>query len=325
MKYLYVLTSDSSDYYMEQAMLSIVSLRNKMPNALVTLLVDTSTEANLIGKRSGICSLVDELVSVKIDDRFNKKARSRWLKTSMRQHIKGNFLYVDGDTIITEELSALSEMNIDLGAILDKHSYLSDIKKYSLGYRWLENVYKRLEFVSINSDTHFNGGVLLCRDCDLGHKFFEEWHRLWLLCFEKGILTDQQSFNEANYNLGNIIIELAGKWNCQIIAYGGVKNLHDAKIIHYFSSASDKNPYIFSNQEIYKKIRDIGFIDREISDMLAFSKSLFTPDTRLQTKDSFTKSTIYFVAKYIYHSKIGIVLESIFCLFMRKKGNILFK
>jgi hypothetical protein len=41
----------------------------------------------MIGKRKEILSHVNELKIITIDGHFNKKARSRWLKTSMRQHL----------------------------------------------------------------------------------------------------------------------------------------------------------------------------------------------------------------------------------------------
>jgi lipopolysaccharide biosynthesis glycosyltransferase len=159
MKYLYVLASDDSDYYFEQALLSITSLRMRMSVAFVSLLVDDITEAGLTGKRKEIIELVDELKSIKIDERFDKKARSRWLKTSMREHITGDFLYIDCDTVIAEDLSSIDNIDADIGAVLDGHMTLSDSAVFRSKFlQDKKNENTKLGFVSVfNSNVFFIG------------------------------------------------------------------------------------------------------------------------------------------------------------------------
>jgi len=315
MKYLYVLTSDNSDCYLEQALLSMTSLRLWTPEAFISLLTDNITEATLIEKRSEIRNCVNELISVEIDDCFDKKARSRWLKTSMRHHIKGDFLYIDCDTIIVEDLSPLNNSGgiSNLGAIFDLHKCLSDAKKYPTSFSKTKRKLEKLEFTPIeNLSAYFNSGVLLCKDCSTVHIFFKEWHKLWLFCYQKGVATDQQSLNQANYNLGNLITELDGKWNYQIKAHGGLKFLHAAKIIHYYKSG-DKT-YLLANPNIFKKIKETGLINQELKSMLAEPKSLFSDDAKIVCESNediaFRKSKIYKIAKHIYHSKfVKIVIN----------------
>ena len=320
MKYLYILTSDDSDFYLEQAMLSMYSLRLQMPNAFISLLVDETTEIGLKGKRSEIINFTNELISINIDHRYNKKACSRWLKTSMRQHLTGDFLYIDGDTIITDDLSELDTMDINLGAVLNEHTKLSSLSKYNPAYfKKMQDLDKRLSFVStIKSDTYFNGGLLLCKDCTIGHNFFKEWHELWLYCFEQGIITDQQSYNQSNYILGNIITELDGKWNCQFLSDGGIRYFHDAKIIHYFTAMQGDNPYLLANHNIIEHIKKTGVINQELKNMLANPKSLFTLNSRLRTADKFNSSAIYAASKRVFNSKFGYIIESIFSFIQRK-------
>jgi lipopolysaccharide biosynthesis glycosyltransferase len=323
MKYLYVLISDASDYYLEQALLSITSLRLQMPNSFVSLLIDDTTDANLTGKRNEIRGMVNELISVKIDEHFNKKARSRWLKTSMRQHIAGDFLYIDCDTIITDDLSVLDAIDVNMGAILDENIDLSGWAQYNPSHlRKTRDIDIKLGFVSsINSNTYFNSGVLLCRDCTTGHDFFREWHRLWLYCFERGVLTDQHSFNQANYVLGNVIAQLENKWNCQILTNGAIKYLHDAKIIHYFATQPGEKSYLPANRSMAEKIKEAGAVDQELKNLLASPKGLFAPNARLILMDKPTRefydSAIYAAAKRIFHSKFGAGFEVGF-LWIRK-------
>ena len=320
MKYVYVLTSDDSDFYLEQTLLSITSLRLYMPDAFVILLVDDTTEANLTGKRSEILKHITELKSVTIDKSFNKKARSRWLKTSLRRHIEGDFLYIDNDTIISEDLYLIENINIDIGAVLDEHSYFSEYEKYRpVRLRNVKSIFKKCKFdSSFDFKIFFNGGIFLCRDCKTGYDFFDEWHKLWLHCFNNGVLTDQQSLNQANFNLGNVIKELDGIWNCQLMHDGALKYLHDAKIIHYFATHVHEKYFLLANKEYTEKIRETGFVDQKTKNMLKNPKAQFAPNTRIMLIDKslreFYDSAIFGAAKRIYYTKLGAVIEFFFSI-----------
>ncbi|MCL1932148.1 MAG: hypothetical protein FWF55_10070 [Treponema sp.] len=320
MKYLYVLASDDSDYYLEQTLLSITSLRLYMPDAFVTLLVDDVTEANLTGKRAEILKLITELKSVKIDGRFSKKARSRWLKTSMRQIIEGDFLYIDGDTIIAEDLCAINTLNVELGAVPDNHIHLPEYVEYQPArLKQMMKRYKKLGFIScFDLDMHFNGGIFFCRDCKTAHNFFEEWHRLWLHCFELGNLTDQQSLNQSNFILGDVIKELDGIWNCQLMYDGALKYFHDAKIIHYFATHVHKKFFLLANREYTERIKETGIVDQETKDMLKNPKSHIASNTRIMLVDKslreFYDSAICGAAKRIYYTKLGSAIEFVFSI-----------
>jgi len=279
-KYVYILVSDETDYYLEEALISLTSLRMHIPTGSVSLLIDSITEKNLTGKRKNIFGLVNEVKVADIEPRFNKKARSRWLKTSMRRYITGNFLYIDCDTVICENLSDIEDLGCDLGAVLNGHILQNgaEVKKNQAN----DNKIVGFDVSSINK--YFNGGVILCRDIPKCHEFFDEWHKLWLYCFERGILIDQASFNKVNFNLGNIITEMDGKWNCQING-GGIAFLVNAKIIHYLTSlARKKNPYLLSDFDLLQKVKESGVIDDKLKEYLLHPKTIFSLNTRLETR-----------------------------------------
>ena len=64
-KIVYCIVSNDEDIYLEQAWVSIYTLRRHNPDAEVILLVDKDTELTLIGKRSGIKELVAEVKTCK--------------------------------------------------------------------------------------------------------------------------------------------------------------------------------------------------------------------------------------------------------------------
>lgn len=317
-KYLFVLASDSSDNYYEQAFLAISSLKIHTPNAFVSLLIDDITETTLTGKRENIRNLVNEIKTVKIDSKFNKKARSRWLKTSMRKHIEGDFLYIDNDTIISGDLSEIENINADVGAILDDHTYLYEFEKTRPSrYKEIKKIFKLRNFgVPFDFKIYFNGGVFFCRDTKKGHDFFNEWHRLWLHCFDLNLLTDQPSLNQANYNLGNIICELDGIWNCQLMHDGALKYFFNAKILHYFATHVENKPFLLANIEYTNTIKETGDIDQNTLEMLKNPKIQFDINARIMLIGTswreYYDSAICGAAKRIYSTKIGKLLEFVF-------------
>ena len=65
-KIVYVLVSDERDLYLEQAWLSLYSLRLHNPTTHVVVLVDDNTERSLIGKRRKFCELVTEIKTIDV-------------------------------------------------------------------------------------------------------------------------------------------------------------------------------------------------------------------------------------------------------------------
>ena len=87
-KIVYVVVSDDADFYLEQTLVSVYSLRLYNPETRVVLIVDDKTNDTLIGKRAKILEYISDKVVVNIPAKYTKKERSRYLKTTIRQHIK---------------------------------------------------------------------------------------------------------------------------------------------------------------------------------------------------------------------------------------------
>ena len=60
-KYLFVLTSSPKDFFCEQTLVAIASLRDHNPNAFVTVLTDDKTAATLTGNRAALKDAADEV------------------------------------------------------------------------------------------------------------------------------------------------------------------------------------------------------------------------------------------------------------------------
>jgi hypothetical protein len=276
MIYLYVLVSNENDFFLEQLLVSITSLRLKTPDASVLVMTDDITALTLTGKRAALYSIA-EVKSFNLPSELNNLRRSRWLKTTMRQHINGDFLYIDCDTVIAADLSDINDLAINLGAVPDQHTHVNE---HPLRKRFY-TLDKILGFSSaIDMNIHFNGGILFCKDVLVTHNFFEEWHKLWLYSISKNIEVDQPSLNQTNVNFEGIITELDGKWNCQI-EFSGLQYLLEAKIIHYFTSNRNKKPFVPANDSFLKSIKRTGQVSPEIKERLENPLKLFDSNVRL--------------------------------------------
>lgn len=281
-KIVYVVTSDESDIYLEQALLSAFSLRKHNPNACVELVVDQDTDATLTGKRGEILKYIDSKVVVNVPEEYNKVCRSRWLKTSLRQHVKGDLLFVDTDTIVTDNLEEIDCFTGDIGAVKDKHVLIGKNRKKNTlrvyaerdGWRWSETL------------AYYNSGVMLVKDSALTHKFYQMWHNKWVEKEGKtGDYTDQSSLAATNESFQYPIKELSGEWNCQIIR-NGIIYLANAKIMHYMIYEKAHHPWFFYNHDFLNEIKESGCISDKISKMVDEAKFAFdVPNMIISGKD----------------------------------------
>ena len=269
-KIVYVVISDETDIYLEQALLSVFSLRKHNPNAYVELVVDQDTDATIAGKRGEILKFIDNKVVVNVPEEYNKVCRSRWLKTSLRQHVKGDFLFIDTDTIVTDSLDDIDCIIGDIGAVKDQHVLLgktsaprtSRISAEQDGWSWSETL------------AYYNSGVMFVKDSALTHKFYQVWHNKWVDKYRKtSEHRDQSPLAATNESFQYPIIELPGEWNCQIY-YNGISYLANAKIMHYLMYGRT-HPWIFYNHDILNEIKELGYIPDKISKIVDEAKFSF--------------------------------------------------
>lgn len=278
MKYLYVLVSSENDYYAEQALLSVFSLRKYNPDAFISFLVDTETESYLQTSLPNLLSYVNELKIVELPCITNKE-KSRILKTSMRDYVEGDFLFIDCDTIICDDLSDIVKINCDMSCVLDTHVGMDN---HTFRDAIITN-YNLCDFKeALIDNSHFNSGVIYCKDNERTRKFFKDWRIFWEKGSKNGVIIDQPSFNQANILNNKIIVELSGEWNCQLI-HGGVKYLSNARIIHYFSSINNNygNPFIVNNKDIFQEIKKNGEITSQLRELLDAPRQLIEINSTL--------------------------------------------
>lgn len=269
MRILYILVSGYQDLFYEQFIISATSARLVMPKVQIEVLTDDISLKSFCGKRAKIFEISNKVHSKILPQNMEAKERSRWLKTSMRNIVDGDFLYIDCDTIICKKLDEFKLAEYDIGAVLDGHELIGT-NYYSKDYEMRAKI---CGFHAGYNNTHYNGGVIWCKDNARTRDFFKLWHKLWRETCKKKWIIDQISLNEANWRYNGIITEISGIWNCQL-EYG-MKFFHDALILHYlnFNGSNSKSFYKLANKDVLIKIRDNDSIPDTIMQIINNPKS----------------------------------------------------
>ena len=261
-KIVYVLVSTDKDYYLEQAYVSMYSLKKHNPNAHIVVLTDEDTYHNILNncRREIFASFIDEWKCISFSKDISNKERSRWLKTSLRNILNGDLLFVDTDTIICGDLSEIDKLESELAITLDLHIPLSShpFRKH------IANNILRMYGISIPEGTqYYNSGVIYMKDTDRCKDFFAQWHRNWKAVYTGAYgCFDQQPLIKTVIDLNGYVSDLPGDFNCQVL--GSIQYLHTAKIVHFFNTQWCKT--ILSplfDKEFYYSIKKNGGMNED--------------------------------------------------------------
>lgn len=274
---VYIVTGKQHDCYFEQLIVSACSLKRYNSDIKILVVTDDISVKYIDDIRMcHIKPFVDEFKIHALPPELNMMQRSRFLKTSLRSLIEGDFVFLDTDTVITGTLDELDAIPYSIAAVLDKHVLLKDHSNK-------KNIFKIAKQIGWNADDesrYFNSGFIYVKDNQTARNFFNQWHKYWITELNsRGICIDQPAFALANAKCGYPIHELSGIYNCQIVE-NGLKFLYSAKVIHYFASNINawQSPYLFRDKLLYAAIRNNG-MTQEILAMIENAKSQFASKT----------------------------------------------
>lgn len=253
-KLVYVLTCAPEATYIEQALISIWSARYHNPDAHIVLLVDDKTNKLLIGKRAEVLEYVSEKVVVPFEDTdATMMYRSRWIKTQVRQLVKGDLLFIDCDTVVAQSLADADNLDCEIGAVLDSHRPISafhpsvrtNVVKFAAACNW--------DFRGV--EKYYSSGVLYIKDTENTRKFYQLWHKNYLHSSNCGVNIDQISMEKASQEIP-IVSDIADTWNT--IMFIRPKFIEQAKIIHFPSIYN--NSFLFSKR-VLQYVKNDGLTD----------------------------------------------------------------
>lgn len=269
-KLVYIVTSSLEDIYWEEAWVSAWSTRYHNPEAHIALVCDKETlETAKKSYRAKSLELFDETITVDFEDSITQKQRSRWIKTNLREYIRGDFLFIDSDTVVTDSLNEIDDWNFDIGMVCDNHS--RSISPFMEKY--YEKAYKQVFPVDV---PYYNSGVMFVKDNEKTKAFFHQWHQNWCGLGDVVEYTDQTPLARTVIDYGQPITEISGAYNCQISV--SIKYLHQAKIIHsyhtWWHSYSTVSP--FMQITTYERIKEKQEINEDLQQRILNCKAEFT-------------------------------------------------
>jgi hypothetical protein len=118
----YVLASTGTDLYAQMTCISLSLSRRLYPAAKIVVLVDEVTQANLTKCQSPLLSLASQIISVETGMPA-AVARNRFIKTSMRQVLSGDFVFLDADALPIRKFDELAQTGAGLAAALDLEEF----------------------------------------------------------------------------------------------------------------------------------------------------------------------------------------------------------
>lgn len=310
-KVVYVLVFDDSNIYYEQALASVWSLKYFNDCHVTVVTDDESRQLMLTGWRRQYVELFDEILPFHFDESVSKMERSRRLKTTLRQLIKGNFLFVDTDTVITGDLSEIDSFSCDIAMVedmncsFDKNPHHQDILDRN------GQVFGNRERLSL---TYYNSGIIFAKDSPKVHDFYSTWHENWKRSKNKGIFLDQPALYETCLDFQEMVVPLSGIYNCQAVI--NVAYLASAKIMHFFNTKDKKNAISpFIDGTIYKRIKEQqGLSDETKEDVLHCKERFISPIMLASGEDIMAwHSRTFDLLKYItaYHKRTATILNII--------------
>ncbi|MBR1564503.1 MAG: hypothetical protein IJ650_04075 [Paludibacteraceae bacterium] len=248
-KLVYVLTCAPEATYIEQALMAVFSARHWNPAAHIVLIVDDLTDTLFVGKRAEILDYITEKIVIPFDDAtLSPMYRSRWIKTSVRRLITGDFLFIDCDTICCADLSDVDDFQFEIGAVGDNNtSFQNDLFKNDT----IKQVSPLCDIS--NEEYYFSSGVMFCKDTSSVYKLYDLWHKYWELGLKENINIDQPSLAKANIELEHIIDLIDDKYNC--VLYTQTSKLPNAVILHI--SNFPQTSFLFK-YNVLKIIRESG-------------------------------------------------------------------
>ena len=273
---VYVLVSSEKDVFLEELWVSVWSLRQHEPDVIVNVVVDEKT-AKRVEANAELISLITNIVVADVPEKYTPKERSREIKTRIRELIKGDFFYIDTDTVVCKPLNDIDNCEYDVAGVPDSNVFLKD-NPFASGM--IDSVKEIFGSDVSNCEYLINGGVIYAKDNDVAHDLFRRWNKNWAYsCFEKGNSQDQPALWQSDYEMGNVIKLLPDVYNCQVAM--SLQYFAEAAIVHFlhmnFITDQSYSPYLCL--KIYKDIKAAEMLTSEIKDQIINCKSSFAPLT----------------------------------------------
>lgn len=202
-KAVYVLVSSGGDHYLDMLHLSAACLHRYSPGLQACVVTDADT-AELLAAHEGCKKVLDEVVVVHDAglQGLGKADRSRYIKTSLRRHVAGDYLYIDIDAFPVGNLEPLFN-TIDSVCMTHDQNVRPDQFVFE---DYESHIFKHMNWPLPTE--YFNSGVMLVKSDATARALYEDWHALWQETRLSGNHKDQPPLHEVirrkHYKIGHL-------------------------------------------------------------------------------------------------------------------------
>ena len=279
-----------------------------MPDRPVCVLVDPTTYAILQKNDAEIFNLA-EVLSIEVPADLTQAEKSRYLKVTCRQWIRGDILFIDTDTVICRPFpDKVSDK--PLGFVLDSNLPFSQCAPVQQ-----RRMYDFLSIFNISEprENYYNSGVIWAADNATAKMFFKAWKEKWQETRMCGKHFDQPALNTMLDDFEDDIEPLEAIWNLQISfeTITPINYLSRALILHYFNDIN--SPYLLCDPEIKRQRYDSEIIKNIIDNPTgAFAKCMLFHLN--EENEQFINSRQYSLLKdiiFVKHKKLFAMNEKI--------------
>lgn len=226
MKIVYVLADRADGPYTAMTTISALSARRVDSDAHIELLIPAELGEELKGSR--LFDLCNEVVMTRCPFPENRE-RSRYLKTVMRQHISGDFAFLDSDTLVlrrfdddfakTRDIASAEDLNRGKPTPGFPHEFIALYDK--MGWR--------------TTFRYYNSGVIFMRDNRRVHAACHKWHAAWVAALnEVGCVFDQPAFNHS-LDIEDVTVDLLPR-SLNALVDANPRFARGASILHFFTT-----------------------------------------------------------------------------------------
>jgi hypothetical protein len=198
------------DIHAATTLISALSLRRQHPQGRILLAADEESVGNLERHQHPLLKKVDDVLAVPVPSGC-PSLRNRHVKTRLPKLVRGDFLYLDGDTVILQPLGEIFQARAPFAAV-PNHNNDGTIER-AFEYELQTFI---TEGWKVRQSPYVNGGVLFFRDCSEASDLSDLWHRKWLVASRRGKHFDQPALNSALYDSGIVCELLPHRFNAQV-------------------------------------------------------------------------------------------------------------
>lgn len=300
MKYAYVLVSDEADYFYEMLYLSLVCLSRYCDDGQIIVVVDELTSNSLISRKLDINKYLNSLIVVSVDEEKykSKSQRSRFLKTSLRNLIDGDYLYIDLDAFPMGSFSNMfKNSSLSMAYDMNSNDRFQALERHEL------EIFEAMNW-AIPTKEFYNSGVMWVSDNVENRALFKEWHSLWNKSTEAGFMKDQPALHQALRNLNISVDRMSPNLNILLNIPPNHK-IRDPFIFHMSTIRFEERVDTLFHH-LVKSLKYAGVID--YSDLDYIRRHKYPWMSRESIRLAWYSGDYKLLVKNIFHKIFGIFL-----------------